>query len=145
MRTLRDGVLVCALTLGCSFLTGSGAARASPPPRTPRLVQVEHTDAALCGMTTARYGTIGVGSNVTLGRHSPWTGPTGNPSSPFVTGDDNWNAQMDAFVGRRAVVVELGGLDSAGCTGVRVDIDAQEWFWRVRDLARGGGSSVLRN
>jgi hypothetical protein len=136
------GSLLSVLALAALVLSGAGAARASPDAGRARVVLVENTDSTQCGMTTPSYGTIGVGSIVTLGRHAPWTGPTGDPTTPFVTGDDNWAPAMDGFVGRRAVVAELDGLDGAGCAGVRVDVDQGEWFWRVRDLAHGG---VLRN
>lgn len=79
-----------------------------------------------------RYGPVAVGSDVILGRHR------------MVNGDDNWAEEMQAWVGRRARVVELAGVDGAGCPGVRVDVDQQQWFWRIRDLrlaseAGGGG------
>ena len=77
-----------------------------------------------CGMTSGAetYGPIRVGSVVILGQHSPWQG------------DANWAAEMGRYVGMRAVVQELGGLDSAGCPGVRVDADGRQYFWRIRDM-----------
>ena len=43
---------------------------------------------------------------------------------------------MDQYVDKTAVVVELRGVDSAGCFGVRVAIDGVEipHFFRVRDM-----------
>jgi hypothetical protein len=77
-----------------------------------------------------RYGPVVPGAEVTLGRHR------------MVQGDDNWADDMGPFVGRRARVVELSGLDNVGCPGVRVDIDGQQWFWRVRDLRMGGAGAA---
>src|SRR5690606_28682647 len=57
-----------------------------------------------CGLTDAmvQWGPISVGAQVTLGRHRP------------VNGDDNWSAEMDAFVGRQARVSQLIGVDDQG-------------------------------
>ena len=81
-----------------------------------------------CGHSDADadYGPVEVGAVVVLGRHRP------------VGDDDNWTAQMTAFVGRTARVVELAGTDDVGCPGVHVDADGRQWFWRVRDLSLGG-------
>ena len=77
-----------------------------------------------CGMTdeTARFGPIAVGTEVVLGRHRP------------VRGDANWTPEMDAYVGHRARVTQLVGVDEQGCPLVRVDVDRGEWYWRVRDV-----------
>lgn len=77
-----------------------------------------------CDMTerTTSYGPIVPGSVVVLGRHSPWNG------------DTNWAAEMERFVGVRARVTELSGIDTMGCPGIRVDVDGGQWFWRIRDL-----------
>jgi hypothetical protein len=85
-----------------------------------------------CGMAVASYGSISVGSRVLLGRHTGWTGPDGHGGT--VTGDADWADEMSPFVGRTARVVQLADLDPAGCPGVRVDIDSQQWFWRIRDM-----------
>lgn len=77
-----------------------------------------------CGQ--AAYGPLEVGTEVVLGRHRP------------IGGDANWTGPMSAYVGRRARVVELAGLDESGCPGVRVDADRGEFFWRVRDLELAG-------
>lgn len=82
-----------------------------------------------CGMRagTEQYGSIGVGSAIVLGRHTPWAG------------DANWDESMQRYVGATAVVTQLGGVDSAGCPGVRVTIDGGQFFWRIRDAQLGGG------
>jgi hypothetical protein len=78
-----------------------------------------------CGMAGASitYGPIVPGSVIVLGRHSPWSG------------DTNWTGEMERYVGVRARVTELGGVDDAGCPGVRVDADGGQWFWRIRDIS----------
>lgn len=76
------------------------------------------------------YGGAQIGATVVLGRHRP------------VDGDTNWADEMQQFVGRTARVASLGGLDTEGCPGIRVDIDGQAWFWRVRDLRPAGDASV---
>jgi hypothetical protein len=77
-----------------------------------------------CGMTdaTVDWAGIRVGSTVTLGRHRE------------VDGVDNWDAAMDAYVGRTATVRTLIGVDPQGCPIIYVDIDSGYYFWRVRDL-----------
>jgi hypothetical protein len=85
-----------------------------------------------CGMTVPLYGVIDVGSVVRLGAHSAWTGPNGHGG--YVRDDTWWNPEMWRFVGRRATVVQLGGLDPVGCPFVRVDVDGGAWGWRIRNL-----------
>lgn len=77
-----------------------------------------------CGMSdgAVTYGPIQPGSVVVLGRHSPWNG------------DTNWSSDMERFVGARARVTELAGIDTMGCPGIRVDVDGAQWFWRIRDV-----------
>lgn len=77
-----------------------------------------------CGLTdrTVRWEGLTVGSEVVLGRHRP------------VNGDDNWDPQMEPYVGRTARVTELVGVDAVGCALVHVDVDRGQWFWRARDL-----------
>jgi len=77
-----------------------------------------------CGQTDAnvQWEGLAVGSEVMLGRHRA------------VNGDDNWDAQMEPFVGRPARVTELIGVDDQGCPLVHVDADQGQWFWRARDL-----------
>jgi hypothetical protein len=77
-----------------------------------------------CGLTddTMQWESLAVGSEVILGRHRA------------VSGDDNWDAQMDPFVGRTAHITELVGVDETGCGVVHVDVDNGQWFWRARDL-----------
>lgn len=72
---------------------------------------------------TEGYGPIVDGTQVILGRHRT------------INGSDNWTSpDMDAFVGQTAIVTKLSGYDGQNCPGVRVDIDGEKWFWRVRDL-----------
>jgi hypothetical protein len=84
-----------------------------------------------CGQSdaAARYGSLAIGSEVVLGRHSP------------IDGDDNWAPDMGQFVGRRARIQALAGTDEAGCPGVHVDLDGGRWFWRIRDFAQAGAGS----
>jgi hypothetical protein len=79
----------------------------------------------VCEMTeeTAVYGPLEEGSTVILGRHRE------------VDGSDNWAPDMDAYVGEEATITRLSGVDPEGCPGVRVDLDDEGFFWRVRDLA----------
>jgi hypothetical protein len=76
-----------------------------------------------CGRTdaTADYGSIAVGSEVVLGHHRP------------VDGETNWVEEMDAYVGQRARVTEIIGVDDQGCALIRVDVDQGDWYWRLRD------------
>lgn len=92
-------------------------APSTPADNDPRIVQA-------CGQDDARadYGTVTVGTEVVLGRHRP------------VDGVDNWVEPMDAYVGRRARVVELIGVDEQGCPLLRVDVDHGDWYWRLRDV-----------
>jgi hypothetical protein len=78
----------------------------------------------ICGRELPGYGNIRVGSTVVLDRHRA------------VNGCTNWSDDMDQYVDKTAVVVELRGVDSAGCFGVRVAIDGVEipHFFRVRDM-----------
>ncbi len=73
---------------------------------------------------TADYAGVRVGTEITLGRHET------------VNGSDNWADDMEAYVGRRTRVTELGGVDEQGCAVVRVEADEGEWMWRVRDAVR---------
>jgi len=75
-----------------------------------------------CGQASsaAYYGPVTVGSVIIIGRHRA------------VSGDDNWSAEMNVFVGQTARVTTMAGTDVTGCPGVRVDIDGGEWFWRIR-------------
>lgn len=77
-----------------------------------------------CGLTdaTVDWGTIRVGTTVTLGRHRA------------VDGIDNWDSGMDAYLGVSATVRTLIGVDPQGCPIVYVDADGGTYFWRVRDL-----------
>jgi hypothetical protein len=87
-----------------------------------------------CGRAsgTEDYGPIGIGTRVVLGRHTAYTGPDAYGSP--VADDLDWAYDMEAYVGMVATVVQLAGTDTAGCAGVRVDIDGSQWFWRIRDM-----------
>jgi len=69
---------------------------------------------------TESYGFIKVGSTVILGRHDD------------VNGGSNWADEMDAFVGKEAVVTSLPGPDTQGFLVVRVK--GNGYAWRVRNL-----------
>jgi hypothetical protein len=77
-----------------------------------------------CGFAEGKqsFGSIRKGAKVILGHHRA------------IDGKPNWNEAMDTFVGRTATVLSLGGVDSAGCPVVRVDVDEKKWAWRIRDL-----------
>ncbi|MCB9596666.1 MAG: hypothetical protein H6719_28335 [Sandaracinaceae bacterium] len=92
-----------------------GAAGAAP---------VDERIPQMCGMTDddVDYGPIVVGAVVMLGTHRP------------VGGEDNWVAEMEPFVGQRAVVTHLVGVDEQGCGLAQVDIDEGVFFWRIRDM-----------
>lgn len=85
-----------------------------------------------CGQAVPVYGPVTVGSSVVLGMHTPWTGSDGQGG--MVTMDTNWAAEMQPWVGQRTTVTQLGGLDAAGCPGVRVQADNGQYFWRLRNL-----------
>lgn len=68
------------------------------------------------------YGTVSVGSIVIPLRHRA------------VKGDENWAPDMDKYVGNRARVTKLSGVDGQKCAVVRVDTDNGQYAWRVRDL-----------
>lgn len=99
---------------------GRASSGAEPAPSE----QVDARVPQACGLTdaTARFDPITVGTEVVLGRHRT------------VEGDDNWTPEMDPYVGRRARVTELVGVDDQGCLLIRVDLDRGDWFWRLRDV-----------
>lgn len=99
-------------------------------PTTPSWSGIQSWPTA-CGQATAAYGPITMGSRIILGAHTPYTGPDGQGS--FVQADDNWNEEMSQYVGQLATVIQLDGLDEAGCSVVHVDIDGGAWYWRLRD------------
>ncbi len=85
-----------------------------------------------CGMTeeNATFRDLAVGSVVTLQRHR------------WVRGEANWRDEMTRFIGRAARITRLSGVDAQGCSGVRVDVDHEQYFWRVRDLGIGTGRQL---
>lgn len=93
-------------------------------PTSPAPVAGDNSIPTECGQSdaSANYGPIRVGSAVILGRHTP------------VDGVDNWSGVMEKYVNQKTTVIKLAGVDKVGCPGVRVDIDAGESFWRIRDL-----------
>jgi hypothetical protein len=70
------------------------------------------------------YGLIKKGSTVILGKHED------------INGGSNWADEMEAFVGKEAVVTELPGSDSQGFLLVRVK--GNSYVWRVRNLTLKG-------
>jgi hypothetical protein len=117
---------ICRVSLGLTWLLSISilfASTASADERAPEQ----------CGRTEAEadYGPIDVGTVVTLQRHR------------VVRGDDNWDVQMERFLGRAARVSRLSGVDAQGCAGIRVDIDGGQWFWRIRDVGIGTGLQPL--
>ncbi len=76
-----------------------------------------------CGMSVASYGPVTVGSQVTLGYHTPWAG------------DANWADDMGRWVGMRTYVTSLEGLDEVGCPVVRVAADGGQYYWRIRNMS----------
>jgi hypothetical protein len=77
-----------------------------------------------CGMADGAidWGPIVIGTEVILGRHRD------------VNGDANWSDAMEQWVGQRTRVAHLEGVDDQGCPVVRVQIDASQYYWRVRDM-----------
>lgn len=87
-------------------------------------MEVDERIPQTCGLTdeTAAWGPVSVGTEVVIGRHRP------------VDGETNWVEDMEAYVGRRARVTELVGVDEQGCALVHVDVDDGGWYWRLRDM-----------
>lgn len=87
-----------------------------------------------CGQASGSedYGPVHVGSHVVLGRHAAYTGM--GSYGEMVYDDTDWAYDMEAYVGMTATVMSLEGADTAGCPGVRVDLDGGAWFWRIRDM-----------
>ena len=88
------------------------------------VVQIEEEGPSRCGQSELfpDYQGVNVATRVEIGRHRAWFG------------DENWVEDMDAYVGREAVVMGLLGVDEAGCPGVGLDVDGGGYLWRVRDL-----------
>ena len=89
-----------------------------------------------CGQSsqlpTHFYGPIQVGTMITVGAHTPYTGI--GAAGTMVTNDINWASEMQAFVGQRTTVTELSGVDDAGCPVVKVAVDGGQYYWRVRNM-----------
>lgn len=77
-----------------------------------------------CGQNelTADYAGLQQGDHVVIRAHRPWYG------------QENWVDAMNGWVGQKATIQSLEGLDEAGCPGVILDVDDGQYFWRVRDL-----------
>lgn len=77
-----------------------------------------------CSMSDAnvQWGPIAVGRVVILGQHRE------------VEGDANWSTEMGQWVGQRATITRLVGVDERGCPVVNVDVDGAQYFWRIRDM-----------
>lgn len=129
MRSSLGWLIGMAGLVGCACFSESEAhAQASPDAATTSAGRADG-----CGMTEAdaTFGTLAVGSEVTLQRHR------------WVRGEANWRDEMNRFVGRAAHVTRLSGVDAQGCPGIRVDIDGGQYFWRVRDVGIGTGRQPL--
>lgn len=109
---------------GARFPRGMASAHGRPAREIVALAEADSRVAQACGQTdaTAQYGAVAVGTEVVIGRHRP------------VDGEDNWVEQMNPYVGRRARVMELVGVDDQGCPLLRVDVDQGDWYWRLRDV-----------
>lgn len=91
-----------------------------------------------CGMSRPFYGPLRPGDTIVLGGHSPWSGPDGQGG--YVSADTNWASEMGAWIGQRATITSLDGVDTAGCPGVRVTADGGQYFWRIRDARPAYGA-----
>ena len=109
---------------GARFAPGMASAHGRPEREEAVVAEADSRVAQACGQTdaNAQYGVVTVGTEVVIGRHRP------------VDGQDNWVEQMDPYVGRRARVMELVGVDDQGCPLLRVDLDQGDWYWRLRDV-----------
>jgi hypothetical protein len=123
VRDGRDGVVapdpmqgVQLLSLACTRGCAQACTEAAQAPAIP-IPQY-------CGMPQgqASYGPITIGTQVTLGYHTPWSG------------DANWAEQMGTWVGARTYVTSLEGVDEVGCPVVRVQADGGQYFWRIRNM-----------
>jgi hypothetical protein len=90
-----------------------------PPPATDPIPRY-------CGLAvqTAQFGVLRPGVEVVLGAHT-FAGP----------GDDlNWSPEMSRYVGARALITSIEGVDTFGCPVVRVNLDGGQYYWRIRDM-----------
>lgn len=89
-----------------------------------------------CGQSPnapANYGPLTVGSMVTLGAHTAYTGL--GAEGTMVSNDMNWAPEMQHFVGQRTTITELSGVDDAGCSVAKVAVDSGQYYWRVRNMS----------
>lgn len=100
----------CSLGLAQACTEAAQAPMAAPIPQ-------------YCGMAAPQYGPITIGTPVTLGYHTPWSG------------DANWADEMSRWVGSRTVVTSLEGVDEVGCPVVRVAADGGQYYWRIRNMS----------
>jgi len=57
-------------------------------------------------------------------------------------GPDNWTYEQNNYVGQTATVTKLDGVDKQGCPLVRVNLDRENWTWRIRDLTMVSNNST---
>lgn len=119
------GPLAASLLAAPSFAQSVTSAQVASPASVSSSAQALLRDG--CGMTDVdvTYRDLQVGDVVTLQRHR------------WVRGEANWRDEMIRYLGRAARVTRLSGVDGQGCAGVRVDVDHEQYFWRVRDLGIG--------
>jgi hypothetical protein len=73
----------------------------------------------------AKIEEFGPGATVRLGRHLAVSAGEGS---------ENWNPEMEQYVGHEAKIASLEGLDEQGRPIARVDIDDGDWFWRIENM-----------
>ncbi len=76
-------------------------------------------------------GAFSAGTAVVLGRHLR---VTADPDS------DNWNPDMDRYVGMTAVIADSPGDDSYGRPAASVDVDGGEFLWRIENMTLEAGA-----
>ena len=89
-----------------------------------------------CGMQVPTFGPLQLGTIVTLGVHSPYTGPDGRGHivGPADQHALDWSPDMQPFVGQQTAITALAGVDDAGCPVARVAADGGRFIWRIRDM-----------
>lgn len=70
-----------------------------------------------------------VGVRVILGKHTAVLGEDAPGSFIF-----SWNPKMDNYIGKEATITKVVGRQPCGRLVVHVDIDAEQWNWRVYDM-----------
>lgn len=102
----------------------------------PQVVATGGAIPTVCGLAVPQFGPLAVGTAVTLGAHSPYTGPNGQGGviAAGTPSELNWSPEMQPYVGQRTTVTALEGIDDAGCTVVTVAADSGQFHWRIRDM-----------